>query len=313
MCSKILLFILIVCNGGSAMALSPDPQLLSLVPPNAQVIAGLRVVRRSERHTSLLLINRENEYDLKDFRAVFGVDEAIRWHQLWMLGESNATGAAGQHSVLASGQFNSSLIFKSVVQNGATIDRYRGVTVLVLQPFARDPADLRITRWLAILGSRLAIFGSIDMVQEELDRHLAGTTASAVLTERLSHLRKDDDCWSAIEHFRSGERVKPALALLDSKFDSMKFDGDEFVMGARFGRQVEIEYEGFTRLQSANPTASASPVGLAPKTFLPRQKTKRGQDGGSAYVVVTQKRYDSWMSAMNAQKKLPRSPMHSPE
>ena len=305
---KFLLAILIITSGESGRALSPDPALISLIPPSAQVVAGIHVAERSGSHPSLLLINRENEIDLNDFLAVFGVDPAIRWRQVILAGEVR-DGKAVEHSVLASGQFNSSLIFKAATQNGATTDRYRGIAVLALQPFARDRADLRITRWLAILDSKLAVFGSMVMVQKELDRHLAGMVADSTLTERLSHLRKADDCWSAVEHFGSDERVKPALALLDPQLASSVHDGDEFVFGVHFGGQVEIEYEVFSLLPPLTPTASASSATRIPESFMERSDVKRQQGNGSAYVVMatSQERYDSWMSTVVAQAKLRRS------
>jgi hypothetical protein len=302
---ELLLSILVVFSAEPGLALSLDPQLLSMVPPRAGIVAGVRPIYRSGSEQALLFINPENEIDLYDFLAVFGVDEGARLDHVMVVGEVGNAGNVEQHSVLASGRFNSDLIFKSVIRNGATTDRYKGIAVLVLKPFARDPADLITTRWLTILNARLAIFGSITIVQEELDRHLAGITADSTLTERLSHLREADDCWSAIRHFVSGERVKQALGLLDPKLASSVLSGDEFVFGIHFGRQVEIEYESFAPLQSSQSTGSASPASRGPETYLLQPNAGREQKNGSAHVVMTTSRekYDSWRSTIVADAK----------
>jgi hypothetical protein len=297
---ELLLSFLIAFSAESGLALPPDPQLLSMVPPNARVVAGVCPPNRSG---TLLLINTENQIDLNDFVALFGVDEAKRWHQVMVVGGAGDAGKLAEHSVLASGRFNSGLIFKSAIRDGATTDRYRGIAVLVLQPFASDPADLITTRWLTILDSKLAIFGSIAMVQEELDRHLAGMTADSILMERLSHLRQADDSWSAVKHFIAEERVELALGLLDPKFASLVRSGDEFVLGVHLGRQVEIEYQFFAPLQPSHSIASRSPANRGPETFLSQPNAEREQDSGFAHVVVTtsRKKYDSWMSTIVAE------------
>jgi hypothetical protein len=131
---KLLLLFMVAVSGESSLALSPDPQLLSMVPPNVRVMAGVFPPNQSKSNNILLFINTENVIDLNDFLAVFGVDEARRWHQVMILGEEGDAGKLTEHSVLASGQFNSGLIFNSAIRNGATTSLYRGIAVLVLQP-----------------------------------------------------------------------------------------------------------------------------------------------------------------------------------
>jgi hypothetical protein len=136
--------------------------------------------------------------------------------------------------------------------------------------------------------------------------------ADSTLTERLSHLRKADDCWSAIRHFVSEERVKQALSLLDPKLASSVLSGDQFIFGIHFGRQVEIEYESFAPLQSSQSTASASPANRGPETFLSQPNAGREQKNGSAHIVVTTSRekYDSWRSTIVAEAKRRRARIH---
>jgi hypothetical protein len=303
---ELLLVFMVAVSAESGLALSPDPQLLSMVPPNVRVMAGVCPPNQSKSNNILLFINTENEIDLNDFLAVFGVDDAKRWHEVMVLGEEGDAGKLTEHSVLASGHFNSGLIFNSAIRNGATTVRYRGIAVLVLQPFARDPADLITTRWLTILDSKLAIFGSIAMVQEELDRHLAGASPDSTLTERLSHLRQADGSWSAIKHFVSEERVNLALGLLDPQLEKLVRSGDEFVLGVHLGRHIEIEYQSFKPIQPSHSIASPSPVSPGSETFLSRPNAEPEHESGSWHVVVTttQKKYDSWMSTIVAEAKV---------
>jgi hypothetical protein len=66
---ELLLSILVAFSAQPGLALSLDPQLLSMVPPNARVVAGVRPLNRPGGEQALLFINPENEIDLNEFLA----------------------------------------------------------------------------------------------------------------------------------------------------------------------------------------------------------------------------------------------------
>src|ERR1700761_8906975 len=108
---EIVVSLLVAFCAAPCLALLPDPQLLAMVPPNAWVVAGLCSPNRVENNDSLLLVNLETKIDLGDFLTVFGEDEAKHWRQLVLVAAAPYRGKRAAHSVLASGQFNTGLIY----------------------------------------------------------------------------------------------------------------------------------------------------------------------------------------------------------
>ena len=143
----------------SASAVTPDPKLLSLVPPTAQIVAGMNAPSVSGQPDSFLLITRNNTVDLLDFFALSGVDDSRVIQQIMMVAVEDRTNSLAEHSLLASGRFDQKRIFKAAAQNGATFNDFKGIRVLVVPPFGRDQATFREVRWLAVIDSSIALFG----------------------------------------------------------------------------------------------------------------------------------------------------------
>ena len=78
---------------------------------------------------------------------------------IFAAGGSDAT-TWGEHSILVSGIFNQERIFKAALQNGATVTDFKGIRVLVQQPFARELGTIKGVRWLAVVESKVALFGT---------------------------------------------------------------------------------------------------------------------------------------------------------
>jgi hypothetical protein len=163
----------------STSAVTPDPKLLSLVPPIAQIVAGMNAPSVSGQPDSFLLITYNNTVDLRDFFALSGVDDLRVIQQIMMVAAEDRTSSLAEHSLLASGHFDQRRIFKAAAQNGATFNDFKGIRVLVVPPFGRDHATFREVRWLAVIDSSIALFGTIASVQRELDRHLAHSSPAA--------------------------------------------------------------------------------------------------------------------------------------
>src|SRR3984957_6526645 len=180
-----VLFSLLTIAPGSAVA--PNPKLVALVPPAARMVAGMIAPRRGSEPTSFLLITHNNLLDLNDFIALSGADDSRVIEQIIMVA-SDGGGALAEHSLLASGHFDQELIYRSANRSvGASAAKYRGIPVLVVQPFARERDSFHDVRWLAMMDSNLAVFGTIASVQRELDRHLDHSVADAALERRLAH------------------------------------------------------------------------------------------------------------------------------
>ena len=173
-------------------AASPDLRLLSLVPPGAQLVAGVGASTIESQPDNFVLITPNNRVDLQDFFSLTGADDTRSIHQIVFVAVANKDGQASEHSLLVSGRFDQPHVFKSAVDGGATVTNYGGIPVLEIQPFAREHRTFKGVRWLAILDSTVLVFGSVATTQIELNRYLLQNHADESLLRRLAtHLHAE--------------------------------------------------------------------------------------------------------------------------
>jgi hypothetical protein len=285
-----------------ASAAPPDPRLLSLVPGSPQLIAG---ISSSSRESHFLLMTRNNEVDFQDFLALSGVDDARLIHQVILVAAIAVSGRP-EHSLLASGHFDQARIFTAAVQNGAGVDEYRGIQLLVLQPFARERAELKDVRSLAILGSDVVLFGSPASVQEEMDRYIARNAPDPSLTQRLAHLHGDDETWCVVENFVHNSDIHGALGLLDTTLASLTDDGDVVLFGIHLGRRVRFEYEitrasgGSSQPIFARLVRSLAGEGIKDSSLLPVSEGTGDGRSERGELQVSRARYETWIQEVSA-------------
>jgi hypothetical protein len=228
----------VVPSGGA----TPNPKLVSLVSPSAQIVAGLNVPPRSGQPSTFLLTTHSGTIDLNDFLAISGVDSGLAIEQIIMVA-ADGDRPLSAHSIMAIGRFNQELLYRSVYQTGAKTILYRGIAILEMQPFAREHDNFYDVRWLAIVDSRLALFGIPTLVQVELDRYLNHNEVDPSLERTLHHLRHDDVSW-CIARVRVGDsEIQRLLRLLDSRFADLLRTGDMIQFGIHYGRQVDFDFE----------------------------------------------------------------------
>lgn len=236
----ILLFLLISVH--MLLAASPVSKLLSLVPPGAQLVAGLKRTLTS-RPDGFLLVSYKNAVDRSDFISLAGVDDSMSIDQMIFAAGGSDTSTLGEHSILVSGHFDQRRIFKAAVENGAAVSEFKGFQVLVQHPFERELGTFTDVRWLAVIDSTVALFGTRLSIQQELERHLAGSPVDPALTQKLARMRRDNEAWSILEVLKRNDTIEQALGSLDPILARLLHDGNSFQCGVRYGRKVEVEYE----------------------------------------------------------------------
>jgi len=232
---------LLLCVFGTASA-SPatNPTLLSLVPPGAVIVAEVTYGAQP----SFLVLTRNNKADLLDLQSISGVDPTRTIARTVFVAARSRQGVISEHSLLASGHFDTRHIFKAAMENGATKTEYAGIPVLIVRPLDRNKGISRDLRWLAFIDSQMAIFGTITMVQEELSRYLARSPVDLQLLGTLSHLHSTDQSWCVLTPtIHNKEIVRRTLAALDPSLGQVDHGDDGLIMGIHCGRRVEIEYE----------------------------------------------------------------------
>lgn len=225
-----ILFAFLVCLA-VPISSATDHQLLSLVPPAAQIVARISATTSAGNTDNFVVITHNNRIDLSDFYALSGADSNRSIHEV-IFAPADSAGHLNEHSLLASGNFDRERIYKSAVDNGSTTTRYRGVPVLLVEPFARKHSEFNEPRWLAIPEPAVLLFGSIASVKQELDRYLDRSSADLNLVVRLSRLRPDDATWTVLSPPAWSTEIRSALAVINSELAAGLKDGDAFQLAS---------------------------------------------------------------------------------
>ncbi len=285
-----------------SQALSPEPRLLSLVPPGAKIVAGIESHPPKDRAGSFVLITRNNTLDLEDFYALTGVDSTRNVHKAIFVALGDNTGHLSEHSLLMMGHFDQPRIYKSAVDGGARAFEYSGVDVVEIQPFLRERGEMNDVRWLAIVDSNVLLFGTIASVQQELGRHLANSPADPFLVRELAHMHSDDETWCVLSAPNRNDEIRNALVTLDPKLAELAREADIFQFGIRYRKQVEFEYKVTTT--SATPTISNSIAlsltgSLMGSSWLSSPDTSGGDRTERGVVIIPSLRFAAWLAKVN--------------
>lgn len=243
-----------------SQGLSSDTRLLSLVSPSAQIVAGMDSPPPKDLPGSFVLMTHYNRVDLSDVLALTGVDSTLSIQHAIFIAKNDIAGYLNEHSLLMSGHFDQPRIYKSAIEGGARVVQYHGLSVLAVQPYARERGEMDDVRWLAVLGSDLLLFGSVPSVREELDRYLAHSVSDPALTQKLARLRRDDETWTMVLRPARNPEIQHVLAALDPRLGELAENADAFLFGIRYHRQVEFEYEATTPASGVPANTSSGPV-----------------------------------------------------
>jgi hypothetical protein len=283
-------------------AAPPDVKLLSLVPPGARIVAGVANRPSPGKPGSFLLMTRKNVVDRNDFISLAGVDDSLIIHQMIFEAGGSDTSTMEEHSLLASGHFDQARIFKAAVENGATVSEFKGFRILIQHPFERELGTFKDVRWLTVIDSNVAVFGTRVSVQQELERHLAKSAADPSLMQKLERLRRDDATWSVLDMFKFDDEIEHALGSLDPMLAELAHAGTSFLFGVRYGRKIEVEYEGTVPSSKSAQTIANSSVesliagNLESSSLLPHPDLTAERDSVRGVIKVAMDRYAAWVA-----------------
>jgi hypothetical protein len=243
--------------------------------------------------------------DLNDFIALSGVDDSRVMEQVIMIA-SEGGGALAEHSLLVSGHFDQGLIYRSAYGSGAGAKptQYRGIRVMVVQPFARERDTFKDVRWLAVIDSKLALFGTTASIQQELDRHLDHSVADPALERKLAHLRRDDATWCVVTLPGDHSEIRAIFQILDARLAELLRVGDTIQFGVHYGRQVEFEYEvGMVSGRDAEAIQRShepSVTGMKGSFLLPVAELTKVDGGVRGVLKLSKDRYEAWKAEVVA-------------
>jgi hypothetical protein len=289
-------------GAGASSALSPDPKILSMISPGGQIVAGTSVPG------GFLMFRWENVVDLRDFRALVGVDDSKFIRQFFVVAGKDDEDRHLEHSLLAVGRFNRGHIYKAAIENGGRLREYRGIQILELNQFSRDRGTFNDLRWLAIIGSELALFGTVSNVREELDRHEDHTPVDSHLAQRLSRLSKDDATWYVMAKLLFDDDTRQALVSLSPDLVDAKLYSAPFKFGIRYGRRIRFDFE-FNPDEPPDANAIfASPIrwqsGRNPNVgfFVSGSRENGHGDSVRGAITLSKTRYEKWLDEIRSHR-----------
>jgi hypothetical protein len=293
---SILLLLFLVDAVVAAYSLSSDIRLIQMVPPESQVIASMLNPTLDGQPRSFLLITINNKIDLEDFFAVTGADASRLIHQVVFVASAVGDGALSEHSLLVSGHFNRDAIYRFAESGSARTESYRGHAVLIVPPLVRELGRFKQLRWLAILNSDIAIFGTQKIVQRELDRQIENSRLDPSLMERLSRLGGHDETWCLLPAPSPGGVIASVLDKLDPRLAAIASKGGSMQYGVHFGRRVEITASSniAPREGSNSETDQSAPHSGAAHSLL-GDSPGGGDTATIAVVKISRRQYDEWL------------------
>jgi hypothetical protein len=230
-------FLALACAAGLAAA---DPALLSLIPKDPRMIAGvdLNRAKASPFGQRILAEIKEEDRNFQQLVESTGFDPRRDLREAILATD----GKTGENTViLASGTFDPSKISAFLRAKGAAPSIYKGVELWA------DPKKANPDGSMAIVDSSLAIFGKDAAVRAAIDRRASsGSALSAELEKRIAEWSANDAWIITTVPFtelgvnKDGQnRVMPA----GLSSDAIRAVG----AGVRFGKDFLVSGEALTR------------------------------------------------------------------
>lgn len=288
-----------------AFAAPVTSSLLSLIPTDAEVVAGIEDPHNPNSHGRLLLVTRNNNLDLDDWLALTGVDSHRVVDELVEVAASSMQGDLKEHLLLIRGSFKCDQIFHSATQNGVKTGQYNGIPIMLVTPFAREQQEMSDLRWLAILDDRMSIFGTPDLVRKSLDRHRGHQLPDRLLLARLAQLHPDVNSWNML--LMSGPMLTRhvAPAQLHAPWAHILDGAHELTIGIHYGSSARIDFA-----VSADKDQQASSFVIAfmqPQLLLTNlsgascvrvRSVSVEQDRVRGSITLPGKQLDQWLQAV---------------
>jgi hypothetical protein len=180
-----------VTFAGVLPARAADPQLVALLMPDVQVVAGVNVDQAKATPFGQYVLNQiasGQSSELQQITAMTGFDPTRDVHEL-LVGSNNV--GAGKSSqtglVVAKGSFDADRITAAATAGGGTTESYNGATII------EDPQK---THGVAFLSSTLVVAGDIADVKAAIDRQKVPAAIPSTLAVQINQWSTAQDAWA---------------------------------------------------------------------------------------------------------------------
>jgi len=174
-----------------ASAFAADSQLLNLVMPGAQAMAGVNVATAAISPLGQYLLAQigSNDKGLQGFIAATGFDPRRDVTEILVASAGNSAGPSGL--ILARGTFDVATLRAAVSNNkNQQVSTYDGDTLIT-------SSDPKANHAMAFIGTSIAVAGDLTSVKAALDRASGVNSIDPALAALVQSLSTSEDAWSA--------------------------------------------------------------------------------------------------------------------
>jgi hypothetical protein len=172
---------------GLLPAKAADPELLSLVMPDAKVLAGVNVTQAKASPMGVYVLGQiqaQSNAHLKEIATMTGFDPTRDVHEVLVATAGGPEVKTGLFT--ARGNFDTAAITKFATEKGVVTTAYNGVTILT------EPKG---TAGVAFLSPTIVVGGDIASVKAAIDRRTKAAPLPAEVSTRLGVLSAEQDAW----------------------------------------------------------------------------------------------------------------------
>ncbi len=169
-------------------AKAADPQLVGLLMPDAQVVAGVNVdqAKATPFGQYVLMQVKTSDPEFQELITLTGFDPTRDVHEV--LVASNSTSKTNHTGLfLALGSFDPAKITAAATAKGAVSETYNGQAIL------EDPNK---THGIAFLSAKLVVAGDLASVKGAIDRQKVAAPVPANLAVQINQWSTSQDGWA---------------------------------------------------------------------------------------------------------------------
>ncbi len=184
-----------------------DSTLISLAPPSSTVLTGIDVQRAASSSSGTLMLQKTiDDQDLATLLSSIGLDVRRDLRHLLLVELGQEPVSEAQTAVIASGSFDPARLTSAARKRGASVKRYRGLTVV-------EQRQGTTTSAVAFSRPGVLVTGDLATVQAVLASEAHAGNIDAVLRDEVNQIGPGNDVWFATTLSGSllAERVADAL------------------------------------------------------------------------------------------------------
>jgi hypothetical protein len=221
-----------------------DASLLSLVMPDAKVIAGLHVDRAKNSPFGMYVLAHMqlDDPDFLKFIAATGFDPRRDVTEI-VIAANGLTYDPSRWLVLAKGTFLPAKIGEVAEANGGSTVNYHGFNIL-----AGATNEKNISSAIVFLDSSTAVLGELDGVEGAIDRRKSGGGGGSVLARKVRQVGANNDFWfTTLVPLSEFASAMPDPNLSSAMKGNLLGAVQQASGGIKFGQTVQLSAEAITR------------------------------------------------------------------